>query len=160
MLLFVTPDSLYNGHYYSLTPYDITYTAAVTYCASLGGYLATISSADMNAAIVSFFGSSSSYWIGYTRSTLPCGDTWEWQDGSTSNYTNWYFSQPDCDGRNEACAVLNIFGEGYWNDYQCTWTLKGICSVKGLFIIKYLNFLTLDTLLLYELWNYMIVFFA
>lgn len=133
--LFITPGAIYNGYYYSLIPYPLTYEAAVTYCALSGGYLATISTAAMNTAIVSMFGSSSTYWIGYERATLPCGP-WVWQDGSTPNYTNWGTAQPDCNMNNEACTGINFRGAGYWNDFDCTWTMKGICSINGIIFFE------------------------
>jgi len=128
----VFPGGLYNEqYYYYVTTSSLTYAEAAASCQSGGGYLATISSATMNTAIVGIFGSSSTFWIGYSRSTLPCGTTWVWQDGSSSSYTNWATYQPDCYLSNENSVEINFGGAGYWNDRPASYTLQGICSVTG-----------------------------
>ena len=46
----------------------------------------------------------------------------EWVDGSTVSYTNWYphfpYSQPDNSWGNEDCVHIDT-SHGYWNDLDC-----------------------------------------
>jgi len=132
----VLPGVLYNGHYYYLTTSLLTYANASAFCESGGGYLATISSAAMNTALVDMFGGSSTFWIGYTRASLPCGTSWVWQDGSSANYTNWYPGEPNCRANNEYSVEINYGSTGYWNDVSASQTHQGICSVQATGVIK------------------------
>ena len=84
----------------------------------------------MNTALVAMFDSSSNYWIGYERTTLPCG-SFAWQDGSTASYTNWHTGQPDCFKKKEACGVINWSEAGFWNDWPCSNIYHGICGVTN-----------------------------
>ena len=129
LILFVL-GLLYNGNYYFLTSLS-TFAVATTTCASSGGYLATISSDDLNAALASRFGGSSALWIGYARTVLPCGETWAWQDGSTSTYTHWNGGEPNCASIYESCATFDPYLSFLWNDFNCEGALPGICSIKG-----------------------------
>ena len=64
---------------------------------ALGGHLVTINDADENAFIRQILEDNNkvSSWIGYKYDSTS--DSWSWQDGSSSTYTNWdsVYSQPD-----------------------------------------------------------------
>jgi hypothetical protein len=66
------------------------------------------------------------WWLGYhnidaSSSEEPDG-AWEWVDGTTGSYTQWYphepWPQPDDYHGNEDCAHIDP-SHGFWNDLNC-----------------------------------------
>ncbi|XP_047423838.1 chondrolectin [Mugil cephalus] len=89
------------------------------------------------------------FWIGLTRvddqsqqevsNTLTsCPELYQWTDGSTASFRNWYFDEPSCGG--EACVVmyhqptaLPGLGGAYlyqWNDDRCNMKHNFICKYE------------------------------
>lgn len=117
----------YNGHTYTQFDYNTKnlagdYDAWETYCESLGGHLATISSVQENAAIynmvqkeglsVAFFGFSDENSEG----------NWEWATGEEVTYTNWAAGQPN-NGANDPQKRAQNYAQfskqtadGQWDD--------------------------------------------
>ncbi len=109
----------FNGHWYKVVK-DATITswdAALEYCTSKNGYLATISSAEENAFLYSYItqeGYSSAY-FGLTDTTAE--GVWEWSNGEPVTYTNWHKGEPNSQNSKEDYAMFYYkFSDGTWND--------------------------------------------
>uniref|UniRef100_A0A914D4M3 C-type lectin domain-containing protein n=1 Tax=Acrobeloides nanus TaxID=290746 RepID=A0A914D4M3_9BILA len=70
---------------------QVSWFAADYGCRQLGGSLATIDSAVLNALLVGaadeVFPQGTTFWIGYTNVYYP--PQWLWNDGQNSSYNNW-----------------------------------------------------------------------
>jgi len=96
-----------NGHYYEVvistesTNWEQARTKAQESCFSgLNGYLATITSAEENAFVVSLLTLDESnwtnYWIG--ASQQPGEGEWSWITNESFTYTNWSIYEPNNGG--------------------------------------------------------------
>ena len=115
----------------------MTWTEAADFCEEEGARLATIRSADENAAVSALSAVATNYsWTG--GSDLAAEDDWRWVDGEPfwsgaadgsavgGMYVNWYTGEPNDVGGDEDCAI--IFGASYetadargkWGDALCT----------------------------------------
>ena len=83
----------FNGHTYQRIDAPSEWEEAKYYCERHGGYLATITSAEEQAAIEELLqgGTMDVYWLGGTA--YDC--TLEWITGEDTSYTNWAAGQPD-----------------------------------------------------------------
>ena len=113
-----------NGHYYlpvhATTP--VSWEDAFTNAEALGGYLATITSAEENAFVFGLI-NSPEYWFGELGPLLggyqppgspePAGG-WTWVSGEPWDYTNWAGGQPDNGGEPEDC--IHFWNGPTWND--------------------------------------------
>lgn len=118
----------FEGHTYQIFESGLVWADAESYCESLGGHLAVITSAEEQAAIEELlaYGTKNSYWIGAENSK----GSWEWVTGEDFEYTNWASNQPDNAGRENALMIytavnpMNRAGSGFgtWNDLKddCT----------------------------------------
>ena len=86
--------------YYENSLYTIvdspTWEEAQAKAEELGGNLVTINNEEENEFLTQFLADNEevSAWIGYKYDGI---DSWQWQDGSNSSYTNWdsAYNQPD-----------------------------------------------------------------
>ena len=99
---------------------SINWNDARVNCQIWGGDLASIASADENAAVDSIRSSSidGSCWIGLND--IETEGTFVWSDGSNSSYRNWAGSAPNNTGGNEDCAHVEPIT---WNDLTCNISL-------------------------------------
>ena len=85
------PDAVeWNGHKYAVIQQELTPIEANQYCQSLGGYLATITSAD-EQAFVAYLASQvdwEAFFIGGSDENSE--GEWYWLNGETWDYTAWY----------------------------------------------------------------------
>ncbi len=123
----ITSDAIeFNGHYYKLFDNSLSWSEAKTFCESLNGYLATVTSTDEMNFIKELLDNSSKncYWIGLKRESVS--SPWEWITGEKYNYTNWAANEPNNDHMKEELYV-HMFGKTYtggkgikyagqWND--------------------------------------------
>lgn len=87
----------WNDHHYAVFNNCALWGEAEEYCLSLGGHLATLTSAEENEAVYQYILS-----CGYTTAYFGyCGWSsdnitweWEWINGETSAYTNWHKGEP------------------------------------------------------------------
>jgi WD40 repeat protein/uncharacterized membrane protein YdcZ (DUF606 family) len=121
-----------NSHYYKLTA-SMNWLQAETQAVEWGGHLVTINDADENAWLVSTFGSSETFWIGYTDKDVE--GSWKWISGEDSTYTNWRHyvggSEPNDVAPGEDAATINFiyrseYLPGKWNDLPINSTMRGI----------------------------------
>jgi hypothetical protein len=125
-----------NGHFYQafLVATGITWQAASDVATSVGGYLATASSAAENEFIYGLVSGEDSFWFLNTggngvgpwlgglqsEGALEPGGGWHWITGEPFTYTAWGTSQPDNWQTNQ--NRLHFYGGGTlkdraWNDY-------------------------------------------
>jgi hypothetical protein len=115
-----------NGHYYELvmTGAPITWAASNAAATSMGGYLATLTSAAEDSFVwsqySSFLGDSAGN-VAYVGGYQPAGTGepsagWQWVTGEVWSYTNWAGGEPnDCCG-GEDFLHLGWYSNGQWND--------------------------------------------
>lgn len=116
----------YNGHHYKAFDMQVTWGDAKSYCESLGGHLATITSQEEQNIVEELVadGSVPSYWLGATD--VEEEGKWEWITGEEWNYTHWDSGQPDnYSGENgsvenylEIRGMYSNWRMGCWNDLQ------------------------------------------
>uniref|UniRef100_A0A8C5MX68 Chondrolectin n=1 Tax=Leptobrachium leishanense TaxID=445787 RepID=A0A8C5MX68_9ANUR len=87
--------------------------------------------------------SDGDFWIGLWRnlesmsSSGTCPDLYQWADGSTTQYRNWYADEPSCGS--EACVVMYhqpTANPGIGGPYLYQWN-DDRCNMKHNFICKY-----------------------
>ena len=88
----------YNGHYYELYDYNVSWTKAKELCEAMGGHLVTITDSAEQAKIVELIaeGTRGMYRIGATDEASE--GVWEWVTGEKFSYTNWDKDDPEPNG--------------------------------------------------------------
>ena len=110
--------AIYNDHAYMLVQADVSsWEDAQTYCESMGGHLATITSAEENDFIYSYIvecGYRNAY-FGLTEKNNE--GEWEWVTGEPVEYLNWHSGEPNDENGHENYAMFYYkFSDGTWND--------------------------------------------
>jgi formylglycine-generating enzyme required for sulfatase activity len=128
-----------NGHYYKLTA-SLNWLQAEAQAVEMGGHLVTINDNNENAWLVSTFGSSESFWIGYTDKDDE--GNWKWISAETSTYTNWFQHagggwEPNNFEQGEDAGIINFifrdqneYGPGKWNDVKEDAQMRGIVEIS------------------------------
>ena len=137
------------GHTYALTSTTMSWSAAKSAAAALGGYLATINTHAENTWLYEKFGNyggtARDLWLG-AKDDVTEG-TWYWDNGTTSGdggvsdnisagslwpygTTKWATNEPNDSGSNEDCGTIRG-SQGFeeWNDLNCSSTLYGIIEI-------------------------------
>ena len=128
----------YNGHYYMVIKKTANWHAAGNDCASAGGYLASITSADEQAVVAQIVNNSGEYsWIGGSRSAEN-RSVFVWKNGEKITYSNWSGGEPNnWDGIED---VIFLYTSGKWNDGHSNNSLNAyVCEWDSL--QSYLNYL-------------------
>ncbi len=123
---------------YKLIDTGLTWNEAESYCESMGGHLAIITTEEEQKIIENLLqgGTKNSYWIGGYKS----GNSWVWLNGEKFSYTNWAPGQPDnntSSGKGENHLMIyrvanpNSKGSafGLWNDLYH----NGTCGTQPFF---------------------------
>jgi hypothetical protein len=110
---YIFADGNYGGHRYALYSGTKKWSDAKSFCESLGGHLATITSSDEQAFIESLNTDDLSLWIGGYRDAQF---VWHWVTGEAWSYTHWGDGEP-----NDSTAVVSdenclAIWPAYWND--------------------------------------------
>lgn len=108
-----------NNNYYAVIDKTMTWKEAKAYCESLGGHLATITSASEQAFVYSLTGNRNC-WLGATDETAE--GQWKWVTGEAFSYTNWASGQPDNNGNSEHYLHIFLGNAGKWNDLPNAYT--------------------------------------
>lgn len=112
-----------------------------------GGHLVTINDANENAWLVSTYGGSVEFWIGFTDKDVE--GQWRWISGEISTYTCWYYNacynfwEPNDANEGEDAASINQKicnssdpAPGQWNDIPINGSLSGIVEVNEIPFIQ------------------------
>ncbi|MBN2499055.1 MAG: hypothetical protein JXR96_30980 [Deltaproteobacteria bacterium] len=119
----------WHGHSYMLCPGGAEWTDARAACRSRGYDLATVDSAEENAALWSFIESAFgdvSAWHGYNDRDDE--GVWLWTSGWSTIYTHWAGGQPDNSLWSEHCGHWWAGHGGEWNDIGCGSSLAYVCE--------------------------------
>lgn len=107
----------FNGHYYKIYQQNGNWEDARAYCESLGGHLATITSAEEDAFLYGLkqeLGYGNVY-FGLFRSDED--QAWYWVNGEGISYTNWHKGEPNKEGGTEKYGMYySGFADNTWND--------------------------------------------
>ncbi|KAK7883902.1 hypothetical protein WMY93_027025 [Mugilogobius chulae] len=90
---------------------------AQTYCRQHYTDLAMIEDETENTAVSDLF-TAYYVWIGLYR------EAWRWSDGSQSNFTNWYSTEPN----NSILPCVREQNTFLWNTVPCHWLHPFICE--------------------------------
>lgn len=111
----------FNGNEYAVYDIPMTWSRAESFCESLGGHLACISSRAENDFVLNLVagGSKNLYWLG-GNCTNNLGE-WRWVTGESTNYFNWGNNKPDnydsVEDRLQMYRIsVNDNPVGTWND--------------------------------------------
>jgi C-type mannose receptor len=118
----------FQGHAYMFVKAEKTWASARSHCASFGYHLATIDGVDENNFIrgIAEGIESDEWWIGFND--IATENSFVWEDGSHSTFTNWSSGSPD-DFFNQDCAVLiSSDATGAWNDKACDDQRPFVCE--------------------------------
>ena len=117
----------YNSHMYKLYSSDCTWEQANTFAESIGGHLATITSAEENEVLKHMFADSgcTAVWLGASDESSE-GD-WKWITKEKWSFTDWGNNEPNGERDENHLAFYN----GYWSDFG-----KNSKSVNG-FIVEF-----------------------
>jgi hypothetical protein len=112
--------SMFNGHSYKFFDLSMTWYEAKAYCESLGGYLATITTAAEQKFIENLIsrGGQNQYWLGGTDEKSE--GNWEWITGEPWIYSNWDSPEPN-GGRNENYLAIFRLDEPHKSNKQYFW---------------------------------------
>ncbi|MDF1799585.1 MAG: C-type lectin domain-containing protein [Planctomycetota bacterium] len=103
-----------NGHFYKLSPTQMTMPAARAWAQSQGGYLVAINDAAENAWVAAQL-PAGSIWLGASDELAE--GTWLWDSGEAFVYSNWAAGEPN---DNPACGgedFVQFDSFGGWRDY-------------------------------------------
>lgn len=107
----------FNGHYYKVYNGQASWEDAATFCQSVGGHLATITSEEENTFLhdhLVSMGLSGAY---FGFSDVNIEGNWRWCTGEEVTFTNWDSGEPNNEGRKEHYGLFDFsHNEGKWND--------------------------------------------
>ncbi|XP_034003884.1 macrophage mannose receptor 1 [Trematomus bernacchii] len=102
-----------------------TWQEALDFCKAIGGDLMSIHSMeDMSNAQ---FRSADGAWIGLSLGTNA---GFGWSDGSSFEFENWAFGEPNNHNDDEHCAEVHSYYGRHWNDRQCESYNDWICQIR------------------------------
>ena len=109
----------WNGHSYQIFDLDeiTTWPAAKAYCESLGGYLATITSAEEDSFVYNNVVLASGYkdaYFGFTD--MEEEGTWKWVTGESTDYKNFAPWEPSSGVAENFALYYHKFSNGKWGD--------------------------------------------
>ncbi|MCM1508445.1 MAG: VWA domain-containing protein [Ruminococcus flavefaciens] len=130
-----------NGHKYRIFDTSMSWNDAETYCESLGGHLATITSAEEQTLINDSLlatGTKNTYFIGLSRKNS--NSQWEWVTDETFDYSNWDEGEPNNANENYVHLYRNINNFGKWNNtYDFVYGNGDYATVNAGFICEWEN---------------------
>lgn len=129
---------IYNGHIYKVFTEFRSWNDAKTYCESLGGHLATVTSAEEDAALYSYLvrtGEQNCY-LGATDAQTE--GVWKWVTGERWDYANWKPAEPNGKKEQNWLIYYNTIETGEWDDsngnkwFMCEWDYACIRADGGI----------------------------
>ena len=131
----IAPDlsdiSTYENHSYIVCDVPTSYESAKRFCESLGGHLATVTSAKENDFITSILPLEEKSFILGARDWNKEG-SYQWDTGEAFKYSNWLSGEPNNANPGEDVLVI-VSGNGFWNDHKDTYLpVSGfICEIDN-----------------------------
>ncbi|KAL0482582.1 trypsin-like serine protease [Acrasis kona] len=124
--------SLYSGYCYKLFPNVLSYTGAKQYCATQGGYLATITTWQQNSWINEIVPDRcAEFWIGGSRDSKD--SNFKWDDRRFWGYENFDGNQPNSLGNYVSYIHGKQFGTvGKWRTITNLYIKPFMCQVPAL----------------------------
>ncbi len=122
----------YNGNIYKVFNYAMTSTEAKEYCENIGGYMASITSAEEDKAVFSYICKEGNFHCMLGGSDESSEGHWVWASGEDFSYSNWGSGEPN-NANNEDYIHYNL-SSGEWNDigwknvFLCEWEDRCILS--------------------------------
>src|SRR5262249_14172857 len=112
----------FNGNRYQFFPETLTWKEARAQCVKVGGHLAVATSAKENALLTKLVldAGRREAWIGGTDEQVE--GRWEWINGATFTYKNWYAFQPNNKNNAEHYLLLYAVQGGRWCDQPNNFT--------------------------------------
>ena len=124
----------YEGHYYSLLTNKMNWINAERTCESLGGHLATVTSAEENAACKKILKKegitntqTTPVWLG-AENLMSLDYSWRWVTGENFSYTHWLGGEPNNCGASGKEHYLCYYTNYGWNDANNTGTYLFLCE--------------------------------
>lgn len=107
----------YNGHYYKVYNEQSSWEDAAAFCQSVGGHLATITSAEENTFLYDYLVSLGLNGAYFGFSDVNIEGEWAWCTGEEIAFTNWDSGEPNNEGRKEHYGLFDFsHNNGKWND--------------------------------------------
>jgi hypothetical protein len=137
------------GHTYALTSDTLSWDAAATAAAAVGGYLATLNTKAENTWLYDKFGhyggTARDLWIG-SRDNVTEG-SWYWYNGTTSDdggisdnisagakwpdgTAKWASGEPNNASGEDCGTIRGSQNKSTWNDFGCERELYGIIEIE------------------------------
>jgi hypothetical protein len=140
-----------NNHWYQLVLAPVTWDQAVSGAEAMGGYLATITSADENLFVFGLASNPAAWSIdasgnnhgprlGGADVTLD-GD-WRWVTGETWSYTNWYAGEPNFKGIEDSLA---LFDASRPVGVASTWNNVAKSSILPGYVVEWTTYPSLES---------------
>lgn len=101
-----------------------TWQEAEDFCVAIGGHLMSVHNGE---DLENSFFQNDPVWIGFR---LGATGGFAWSDGSSSNYENWGYGEPNNHNDAEHCAEVYSYYGRYWNDRHCEGYNNWICQIK------------------------------
>ena len=115
-----------NGHHYYCSKEDLKWKDAQAVCESHGGYLAVINSEEENTMLANFLTVQSAF-IGLSDHNHE--GHFEWVNGASLDYTNWYPGQPN--NYYDDQHYVEMLNNGQWNDQYSHKKREYIMEIPG-----------------------------
>ena len=129
---------IFNGHIYKLFCEPRSWEDAKAYCESLGGHLATVTSAAEDFMLFSFLARSGGKdcYLGATDAQTE--GVWKWVTGERWDYANWSYAEPNGGAKQNWLAYYAGYETGKWDDgsgnlwFWCEWEYACIRADGGI----------------------------
>jgi hypothetical protein len=114
--------------HYLLCAAGNTWAGASALCTARGGWLASVPSAERNAALFAATQARAPgrWYIGYHDRLTE--DVVEWAGGQGTSFVAWPDGEPDDFGE-EDCVTLDPFADGGWTDQRCGESHPYVCEL-------------------------------
>ncbi|XP_037832825.1 galactose-specific lectin nattectin-like [Kryptolebias marmoratus] len=100
------------------------------FCNSFGAHLTSIRGDDeydfIRGLVLRATGTNTRTWVGGTDAAKE--GYWVWTDGSPFTFTAWGSGEPNNVDGNENCMEINLNGQDYVNDVNCSLKNAFICA--------------------------------
>ncbi|XP_073339238.1 galactose-specific lectin nattectin-like [Pagrus major] len=126
--------SKYESRCFMFVNREVSWVDAESYCLRYGTNLASIHNNGEYDFIREVVKSGTSRypetWLGGNDAVKD--STWLWSDGSSFNFRGWSFGEPNNNGGNERCVVMNYSDDFLMGDVRCELRRSFVCGTRPL----------------------------